>query len=146
MEDIRRVKTPFGFNRQQCSGWMINGVCVALSDTYSGQADRGVPVQALMPVCDSSDFPDSAGCQYHRVPAGCHPKCRQVLSGACFVSSREFYLSSDVCFHHTMCVNKKTPHSYRTKGLFLTSGPKETRTLDLFNAIEALSQLSYRPT
>ena len=25
------------------------------------------------------------------------------------------------------------------------SGPKGTRTLDLFNAIEALSQLSYRP-
>jgi hypothetical protein len=26
-----------------------------------------------------------------------------------------------------------------------SGGPKETRTLDLFNAIEALSQLSYRP-
>src|SRR5690554_651794 len=28
----------------------------------------------------------------------------------------------------------------------MLSGPNETRTHDLFNAIEALSQLSYRPT
>ena len=40
---------------------------------------------------------------------------------------------------------KDAPHSHTGNEGALCGGPKGIRTLDLFNAIEALSQLSYRP-
>ena len=42
-------------------------------------------------------------------------------------------------------VNEDAPHSHTGNEGALCGGPKGIRTLDLFNAIEALSQLSYRP-
>lgn len=44
-----------------------------------------------------------------------------------------------------MSVTKTPASCVMDAGVSHVGGPKETRTLDLFNAIEALSQLSYRP-